>query len=327
VHARSLLTGKPYTTFEYGDSRFAEMLVQAILSNPPALIHMDSLDLHRWLSYFNSVPVACTHHSVESDLLKQRGERFRSRVLGAYVMHQARLIEEVERVATPHLALNVMMSDNDAERLKVLAPGARTYVAPNGVDTAYFAPSSGVSAVAGRVVFLGPTYMFPNQDGIEHFLQHSWEQVLAQVPYASLRLIGKNPPAHRERYQRYRNVSCLGYVTDIRPHMSEAACSIVPLRVGGGTRLKVLDAWAMGKAVVSTAVGCEGLSTVDGENILVRDDPKDFAEAVLEVLTNADLRQRLESNARTTAVQQYGWDRIGAGLRAVYGQLAAGTSV
>ena len=106
--------------------------------------------------------------------------------------------------------------------------------------------------------------------------------------------------------------------------MLQASCSIVPLRVGGGTRLKILDAWAMGRAVVSTSIGAEGLDVNDGENALIRDNPGEFAEAVTRVLRDRELRLKLERNARRTAVDVYSWDRIGATMREAYRALIAG---
>jgi glycosyltransferase involved in cell wall biosynthesis len=103
-----------------------------------------------------------------------------------------------------------------------------------------------------------------------------------------------------------------GYVDDIRDYVTPAACFVVPLRVGGGTRLKILDAWALGKAVVSTSQGCEGLDVRPGENMLVTDTPAEFAKAVLEVLRDGALRTRLEAGGRRTAVASYDWSAIGA---------------
>ena len=112
-------------------------------------------------------------------------------------------------------------------------------------------------------------------------------------------------------------VIATGYVDDIRPHVAPAACFVVPLRVGGGTRLKILDAWALGKAVVSTSVGCEGLVTECRGNILIADSPEAFSRAVVEVLTNAELRRRLEAEGRRTAVRHYDWEAVGQFLRGV----------
>jgi glycosyltransferase involved in cell wall biosynthesis len=119
----------------------------------------------------------------------------------------------------------------------------------------------------------------------------------------------------------------VGYLEDLRPQLASAACCVVPLRIGGGTRLKILDAWAMGKAVVSTTVGCEGLEAQDGVNILVRDDPTEFADAVRQVIDDDALRGRLEAAARQTAVQVYSWERIGERLRNLYHSLTQESAV
>jgi len=118
--------------------------------------------------------------------------------------------------------------------------------------------------VPGRVTFLGPTYMFPNRDAVDFFLANSWPLVRQRCPDGTFHLIGKNSADEKARFESHPGVTCNGHVPDIRPHFAESAVSVVPIRVGGGTRLKILDAWSMGKAVVSTSVGCEGLKTVDG---------------------------------------------------------------
>jgi glycosyltransferase involved in cell wall biosynthesis len=317
-HLRCVVTGRAYTYYEYRSRAFASRLQAVCRTRTHDLVHMDSLDLHGWLPDLPPVPVACTHHSIESELLRLRAP-FKPALLGRYLMLLAERLERVERALCPRLALNVMMSDIDAQRLRALAPGAPTVVVPNGTDTEYFRPNGGGSP--GRIAFVGPTYSFPNKDAVEFLLQDIWPLVRAADHSASLRLIGRNAPADQARYQAAPGVTPLGYVPDIRPPLSEARCCVVPIRIGGGTRLKILDAWAMGKAVVSTSVGCEGLDVVDGENILVRDDPAAFAEAVLEVVRNDRLRARLESQARRTAVETYSWDVVGRSIRGAYDAL------
>jgi glycosyltransferase involved in cell wall biosynthesis len=134
-------------------------------------------------------------------------------------------------------------------------------------------------------------------------------------------LIGRSAPADRARYDAVPGVTTVGYLPDIRPALSEARCCVVPIRIGGGTRLKILDAWAAGRAVVSTSIGCEGLDVVDGENILVRDTPDAFADAVLQVLRDAQLRSRLERNGRRSAVNTYSWSVVGQRIRTAYDEL------
>jgi glycosyltransferase involved in cell wall biosynthesis len=318
VHASSVLMRKPYTFFEYGNPRFARELRAAIEHGRPAMVHMDSMDLYRWLPMVPDVPVACTHHNVESNLLRLRAEHLTNPATSMYVAHQAKQVEKVERELCPRFDINIMTSSVDAERVRALAPGARTDVAPNGVDIDYFRPTSAAEITPGRVVFLGPTYMFPNLDGVEFFLDAVWPIVRQRCPEATLDLIGKSRPGDKSRFESHAGVVCRGYVPDIRPHFSKAACSVVPLRVGGGTRLKILDAWSMGKAIVSTSVGCEGLETADGQNILIRDDAAAFAEAVVGVILDAGRRESIARGGRATAEAIYAWPVIGEKLSDIY---------
>ena len=320
-HLRSVGTRRPYVYYEYWSPAYRAQLADALREGPPALVHVDSLDLYRWCDGLPAVPVACTHHNIESDLLRRRARHTAHPLLSRYIDWQAARTEAVEREEAPRFDLNVMMSDVDAARLRELAPGARTVVAPNGVDVEAFTPTPEAGRVPGRVAFLGPLYMFANRDGVEFLLDEMWERIAAGAPGASLHLIGQASAEDRAWAAARPGVSSLGYVPDIRPHLAEAECCVVPLRVGGGTRLKILDYWAMGKAVVSTSVGCEGLATVDGENILIRDDPREFADAVREVLRSPELRRRLETNARRTAETVYSWDIIGEDLRRHYARL------
>jgi glycosyltransferase involved in cell wall biosynthesis len=319
-HLRSLISGRAYTYYEYQSRAFADRLRAVLRTRAPDLVHLDSLDLHRWLPDLPRVPTACTHHDIDSDLLRRRARRLSRAGLRHYLLLQADRVERLERELCPRLALNVMMSEVDARKLRAIAPDAVTAVVPNGTDTEYFQPN-GVESVAGRVAFVGPTYSHPNRDAVEFLLRDIWPRVRAADGSTSLRLIGRNAPVDRARYDAEPGVTTLGYLPDIRPPLAEARCCAVPIRIGGGTRLKILDAWAMGKAVVSTSIGCEGLDALDGVNILIRDTPHAFADAVLQVLNDATVRSRLERNARRTAAETYGWSVVGDRIRSAYDAL------
>ncbi len=323
-HLRSVVRRRPYTYYEYASRAFGRELRKTLTSWHPGLIHLDSLvDLYGWLPELPPAPVVCTHHNIESQLLRRRAAQMKPRILRAYVGHQANLVQRIEKALAPRCALNVMTSELDAKRLAALAPQATTLVVPNGVDTQYLAPSKTARVVPGRIVFLGPTYVFPNRDGVDYFLGDIWPLIRRSCSSATLELIGQTGAADRARYEAAQGVTCVGHVWDIRPHLASASCCIAPLRVGGGTRLKILDYWAMGKAVVSTSMGCEGLNTIDGENILIRDNAEAFADAVLGVLSDPCLRSRLEANGRQTAERTYGWDSVGEELRNAYRSLLA----
>ncbi len=320
-HLRATVTRRPYTFYEYESDRFASQLRRLVQNGAFDLIHLDSLDLYRWLSELPPAPTTCTHHNIESELFRLQAQKVKSRLLGCYMAYQASLLEGVERQLCPRFAVNVMMSETDAERLKSLAPESKTAVVPNGVDTTYFRPLDRIPAIAGRLVFVGATHTFPNRDAVEYLLREIWPRVRRAHRQASLSLIGGGRDSDRARHASQSGVTALGHVPDIRPHLAEASCCIVPLRVGGGTRLKILDAWAMGKAIVSTSIGCEGLAAVDGENILIRDEANAFGDAVLQVLDDSELRCRLESNGRETAARLYDWSVVGRSMRSEYWQV------
>jgi len=319
-HLRSVFSGRAYTYYEYESDAFADRLHAVLRTRTPDLVHLDSVDLHRWLPDLGQVPITCTHHNIESELLRRRAQHPNQVLLRHYLLLQAARVERLEREVCSRLALNVMVSEVDAEKLRALAPGVATMVVPNGTDTVYFEPN-GTASVAGRVAFVGGTYSYPNRDAVEFLLREIWPRVRAADATVSLRLIGRGAPADRVRYDAEPGVTTLDYVPDIRPPLSEARCCIVPIRIGGGTRLKILDAWAMGRAVVSTSIGCEGLDAADGENILIRDTPDALAGAVLQVLRDPQLRARLERNGRRIATEMYNWDVVGRRIRAAYGAL------
>jgi glycosyltransferase involved in cell wall biosynthesis len=311
-----VVTGRAYTYYEYWAPEFERQL-DGLAREAFDLVHLDSLDLYRWADRF-TVPVACTHHNIESELLRLRSVHLDHPVLARYVAYQARLTERVEQRMAGAFALNLMMSSVDEQRLRRLAPSARTTVVPNGVDTGKLRPTPPESEVPGRVVFLGPLYMFPNRDGIEFFISEVWPAVRHRRPDATLRLIGAAADSDRERLGGVEGVECLGFVNDITEHIAAAECCIVPLRVGGGTRLKLLDYWALGKAVVSTSLGAEGLALRDGDNILLRDSASAFADATVALLDDPQLRHRIGTGARKTAEEVYDWNLIGNKLLADY---------
>ena len=323
-HLRSVASRRAYTVFSYESAAYRARVEELLRTRRFDLVHVDSLDLSGYLPLLRDTPVVCVHHNVESALLRRRAENESSAPRRRYVALQADLLEAEERRWCGRLALNVAVSEEDRRRFGRLAPGAPFTVVPNGVDTDTFRPASVPQA---GVVFVGGYSWYPNRDALVHFAEDVLPLLRAQVPGVAVRWVGRAPDEVRREYRERHGMELTGYVEDIRPIVQAAACYVVPLRVGGGTRLKILDAWAMGKAVVSTSVGCEGLDARDGENILVRDDPAEFAAAVRRVLEDETLRARLGEGARRTAEEVYEWEVIGRSMTREYLALLGGGSV
>jgi glycosyltransferase involved in cell wall biosynthesis len=306
-HVRSLVSRRAYTVWAYESTEFRQRVRELVNNMEFQLVHMDSLDLVGYLPWLSGLPVVCVHHNVESALLRRRAATTRG-LAGRYIALQARLTEMEERRWCPAVSLNIAVSDADRDVFQEIAPSARFVVVPNGVDTLNFQP---MDASVEGIVFVGGYSWQPNRDAMEHFCLKVLPLLRARGIYAGVTWVGRVPDVVKHEYAERFGVNLTGYVDDIRPLVQRAACYVAPLLAGGGTRLKILDAWAMGKAVVSTAVGCEGLEARDGENILVRDSAEDFADGVEAVLADGELRRRLGAEARRTAEKRYNWEVIG----------------
>lgn len=306
-HVRSLLTSTPYTRWAHESRGARTQLAEWLREARFDIVHVDSIDLLAYLRDLPPIPTVLAHHNVESALLRRRADVERGWKRW-YIRYQATLVERAERTWCARAHLDVAVSAEDAAQIERIAPGCEILIIPNGVDTEALRPS--LREPSDDLLFIGGYSWFPNADAMEHFAADILPIIRAHRPETRVRWIGKAPPAVISRFAHI-GVDMLGYVDDIGPYAAEASCLVVPLRVGGGTRLKILDAWALGKAVVSTSIGCEGLDARDGENILVADEPAAFAEASLRVLSDAGLRRRLETEGRKTAVQFYDWNNLG----------------
>ena len=318
-HLSSLCTRRPYTYWAHRSPAFANAVDQLLKKYRFDLVHFDSLDLSYYLKVVKDVPVACTHHNVESELLRRRSHVEKNTLRRSYFRIQSQLLKQEEARHCGRMAVNLVCSEADSEALKSIAPDASILVVPNGVDTAQYRPAK---PQQHGIVFVGGLTWYPNHDALEFFISDIQPMLRKGGGDPHVTWVGRATAEQRSRYQEF-GVSLTGYVDSIAPFVERAKCFVVPLRIGGGTRLKVLNAWAMGKAIVSTSVGCEGLGAIDGYNILVRDTPEDFANAVEEVLKNDKLREHLERNARETAVSRFDWRVIGGRLIDCYSRLAS----
>ena len=307
-HAQSLARGRPYTLYALNSAEYRRR-VRECVARGPDVVHVDSLDLASYLVDVPSRRTVCAHHNVESSLLRKRGALEGGAARRAYLSRQADLTEREERFWCPRLALNVAVSEEDRELFARHSPGARWAVVPNGVDVDYYhAHASGRDGVLG----LGATTWFPNRDALQFYCTDILPLTTAARATVT-RWVGRTAPGDGE-WVGAAGAELTGYVDDVRPYLERAACVIVPLRVGGGTRLKILHAWAMGKAVITTSIGCEGLRAVDGENVLIRDTAAGFAAAVDQVLVDEPLQRRLGAAGRRTVEESYSWDVIGSGM-------------
>jgi len=258
--------------------------------------------------------VLLDQHNVEHDLARQ--SRDASGGFFRRLHHSANWRKLLrEEVAAWQDADGVVFTSRDDEaRARALTPSIRAAVVPNAVDVEHFRPDGHLPPPDGRtVVFFGTMNYFPNLDAMRWFLADVWPLVARAHQRARLQIIGSHPSPDVLRHQGPR-VEVSGLVDDLRPHLSRAALVIVPLRLGGGTRFKILEAMAMGKAIVSTTLGAEGLGARHERELLLADEPQALAGAIVRLLDDPGLAERLGAAGRTLVEGSYSWTAAGDGL-------------
>jgi glycosyltransferase involved in cell wall biosynthesis len=214
----------------------------------------------------------------------------------------------------------------DERRLLVQVPGVRTTIIPNAADVEYYQPRPTDPPPDGRtVVYFGLLSTVPNIDGVVHFVENIWPRIAELDPEARCKIIGGRPPPSLLALAGPR-IELTGFVSDLRPHLAAAAAVVVPLRLGGGTRLKIVEAMAMGKAIVSTSLGTEGIEAVPGRDILVEDQPAAFADAVHRLLAEPGLAARIGQSARQLVVGRYSWSEAARALERFYRRILENAS-
>ncbi len=252
---------------------------------------------------FESVPSALFTHNVESWIFERHASVATGAAARLLWRSQWRKMVRFEREALARFDTVIAVSEKDAAWFRDTWSLPRVDVIPTGVDPDYFtwqAPPAGVQ----QVVFIGSMDWHANQDGMRFFMDEVWPAVANEVPGATMKVIGRRPPASLVA-RAPRGWTFTGFVNDVRPEAASSAVSVIPLRVGGGTRIKAYEAMAMGLPVVSTTIGVEGLPLTPNLHYLRADDAPAFARAVVRLLHEASLRERLSREARTLVESRY----------------------
>lgn len=255
------------------------------------------------------VPTILFAHNVEHMIWKRLRDVEARPWRRALLEIEWRKMRRYEARACARTRLTVAVSEADRALLAAHAPHARIRAIPTGVDTVYFAPN-GTEERPRTLVFTGAMDWFPNEDGIVRFVDTVFPHIRAAMPDTTLTVVGRNPGPGVRQLAAVPGVRITGTVDDVRPHVAPAAVYVVPLRVGGGTRLKVFEALAMGKAVVSTTLGVEGLPLAPETHYVQADDPAQFATAVVALLSDPVRRRRLGAAGRSLVEGQYSWPHV-----------------
>jgi polysaccharide biosynthesis protein PslH len=253
-------------------------------------------------------PTVLFQHNVETSLWQRLAATESNPARRLAYGIEARKMRNYEQAALHRFNHVIAVSEHDKQQMLAMDPSCAITVVPTGVDTTKYVAAPPSAADPARIVFLGSMDWEPNIDAVTYFCRDIFPAIRSRFPSAVFQIVGRNPQAS-VRQLASEAVEVTGTVPDVGPYLRDATAVVVPLRIGGGTRLKIFEAMASGKAVVSTSIGAEGLAVENGRDLILADDATAFAEATIQLLGDAKLRHSYEE-AATRLAARYDWSNI-----------------
>jgi glycosyltransferase involved in cell wall biosynthesis len=316
--AANLISPSPYAVSSHNSA--------AVRSAIRSFASRNAVDLWQfeWLAYADvlqdwpNTPTILMAHNVESVIWQRYHDVETNLVRKWYIRRQQRKFERTEARLFAGATRTVVVSSNDADLARRQFRARNISVVENGIDTAFFAKATG-SRDTNRILFLGSLDWRPNLDAVRQLLDHIFPRVVAAFPKAQLSIVGRQPPEWlKRRIKNTAHVELHANVEDVRPFLAESGVMVVPLRIGGGSRLKILEAMACGLPVVSTTVGCEGLELSPETEITVADSCEQIAAALLRCLRDPACAAKMACQARETVLHRHDWDLLAEKLETIW---------
>jgi len=320
---RSLVSMDPYTIWRHYSPSFLQRIRDLMGEVHFDLVHCDTLPIAYTLNEITGCPCVLTDHDVSYLKMARMATQSRNPLLAPFLYLEAAKLKRLESTIFRRISVGIAVSEVDRAILRQLSKGASFEVIENGVDTQAFRPSP-TSIESDTLLWLGRFGHYPNREAMHYFLEKTYPAIKKGRPGVRLLLLGGG---ETDRIRNFagtdQSIEILGHVPDPVPYLQKVSVVVVPILSGSGTRLKILEAMAAGKAIVSTTIGCEGLDVSHGRDILVADGPEVFADCVVSLLGDIGLMETLGRNARRLAEDRYDWRPIIAKMNAVYSSLAS----
>ncbi len=312
----AFLKRQPITVARYDLPVYRQKFRELVATENFDLVHYEMFHTAQFQTQVD-LPSVLSQQNVDSAIWRRLcGETANPFYKFAYWTQQL-AFQRYERVLSPKFDAVTCTSDIDAAVFQRHCAADTIEIIPNGVDVTHYQPDF-TSEAPAHLIYIGSMDWYPNEDAVAFFADEVLPGIQDKVPDVQFSIVGGNPSARVQRLTEREGVVVTGRVPEIKPYFAEATVFVVPLRIGSGTRLKILEALAMGKAIVSTTVGAEGLDLKDGEEIFIADEPTVFADAVTRLLTDASLRRRIGENGRARVERDYDWRSIGEKLHQLY---------
>lgn len=318
----SLFSAQPYAIRWLRSMAFGQALEELLQRHRFDVVHFDTISLAPYLRFFPTTKTVLDHHNIESHLMLRRAGQGGNPLKRLYFFQEGMKLERYERKVCPLFSAHITCSELDSQRLINIAGRVAVHEIPNGVDVEYFSPTSDREEPF-RLIFAGGMNWYPNRSAISFFARDVWPRLKQVVPNVSMDVVGFDPPPIlHELAQRDTSFRVHGFVDDVRPYLARASVYVCPITDGGGTKLKLLDAFAMTKATVAHPVACEGIDVTPGVDVLLASTVDEYIGQIKLLLDNPAKRVEMGAAARRLILERYAYHAIGQKLSDLYEALA-----
>lgn len=307
--AMALLRGRSSIVARFRSEALARLVLEEVAAAPDLCV-LDHVWMGAYRAELGNLPYVFSAHNVENHLLAQNAARTSGRLSRLLARREAIGLARFETDVARHARTVVVVSEGDGERLRDLTPHDRVRVVPNGVDVKARPLLPAPSFEPLRLLYVGGYDYGPNAAAARTLVREVLPRVRRTEPKAEALLVGHDPAGALSELDAYDGVRRLGRVPEVMPWYRDCSALVVPLAVGGGSRLKIIEAWAVGRPVVSTAIGADGLAAVHEENLLLAETPSEIANAVLRLAREPGLRARLVAEGRRRAERDHDWEGL-----------------
>ena len=313
----SLFSSWPYSVRWLISDSYKKALNEAFANSEFDAIWFDTISLaqYRLEPKMSHALTVLNHHNVESDMMFRRAKKENNFIKKAYFYLEAYKLRVYEKNEIGNFNINVTCSELDLQRIETISPGVVTHVIPNGVDTDFFSANSDVAPDPYFLVFIGGMSWYPNREAMLFFAREVWPLLKKKIPEVHMHVVGEAPPGEVVELAKVENnYHVHGFVDDIKSIFYKAGIYVCPISDGGGTKLKILDALAMGKPIVAHRIACEGIDVIDGVNVLFAETPEEYVNNIKKLIDNRTVMEEFSVNNRKLILDRYSYRVIGSDL-------------
>jgi len=309
---KALLRGRAYNMEWLRSTEARQTIVKLLSEKSFDAVHIDTVSLCVYSDLFRAIPVVLNHHNFESAMLESRSKTEQSRLKGLYYRYEASRLFKSEVQHCRQSQLNVTCSEEDAKAMESAIGGGDFMSVPNGVDVSYFYPHPFLVDAQKSILIVGGLSWYPNREAVEYFIREIWPLIKARIPDMSVNIIGRGPTREMlELAETDESFHVHGFVDDVREYLWHARFYLCPIRTGGGTKLKILDALASGCCIIADPFACKGIETQNGVHVVYAETPETYVDAILELLDHPEMEARLREAGPELIRRLYSYTSIG----------------